>query len=228
MTAIPDPKLCVYADCLNLFTKTLGVADQNYPDGSVVAQSSPYTAAELGNRLRQADYQLRVLICRTQDNPYRELYYRGAPRTDFFYGGTRIPAGIGNYSNPIVKDEDELERAGDLAPNKYHIQKVLKQPAVYGSPKYLYYVDAGIAWLANDKSKISFDIPQLLFTAATLYSPFEYQWGVIALAMMSAAPVGTNIDHRQYWVGVMAGYQQSIEGRAMSLPEPDQLKRTGA
>lgn len=61
----------------------------------------------------------------------------------------------------------------------------------------------------------------------TLQAPVLYQWAVIAKAVVTCAMQGFMVPHRAYWFEVMKMYLSMIQGKSLSLPEPDRLARIG-
>lgn len=230
---ITAPYIADFQECFSILVKTVGVQSANDPSGATVAVGAAYSATDLRNRLKDADYEFRIKICESQDNPFRELYFRDAELTDWIGNETFIPAGVAHHSTAWIKDNadalDATKKRAKLAINLYEVEKC-QEPAdfsFYGSPKQLFFIHSGRVYLAKTDAVIRFDVPKLLKTANTLYSPDAYKWGVIALAVTKCFVVGTNEAQRNYWAGVLSTYYQMVEGRALSLPEPEQLKRLG-
>lgn len=230
--AVTTPTIANFNDCFAEMVKALGVADLNNPNGSVVAVGSPYSDSDIRKKLLDADYEIRLLICETQDHPFKELFYRNAETTDWLANYAFIPAGVADHSIAFVKArsaaQDSTKQKGILAKNLYEIEKIQKKPELFGSPETLFYVHAGRVYLAKKDALIQFDKPRLTQVANTLYSPLAYKWGVIALAITKCFVPGSNSDHRRYWAGMWKEYEARITGRANSLPEIEQLKRIGA
>lgn len=231
--AVTDPTIADFNECFAILVKSVGVQDANDPSGATVAVGSPYSTAELKNRLLDADYEFRIKICDSLDNPFRELYFRDLELTDWLENADLIPGRVSNHSTAWIKDTveavDAAKKKAKLAFNLYEVEKC-QEPAdysLYGSPKQLFFIHAGRVYLAKTDAVIQFDVPKLIKTANTLYAPDAYKWGVIALAITKCFVVGTNENHRAYWAGVLQNYYSLVEGRSLSLPEPEQLKRLG-
>lgn len=98
---VTAPAKCDLDFCLRQFILSLGIADQNYPDGSEVAASAPYTKADLKERLGQADYEVNSWIVGTLDHPYRPQF--DTEETGLLGDRDLIPAHLGDYSIGTIK-----------------------------------------------------------------------------------------------------------------------------
>lgn len=93
---VTAPARCDLDLCLRQLILSLGIADANYPDGSEVADSAPYTKADLKTRLGQADYEVNSWIVGTLDHPYRSQF--DTEETAALSDRDLIPAHLGDYS----------------------------------------------------------------------------------------------------------------------------------
>ena len=224
--AVTAPQKVLLSDALPITVKWLGIADSNYPEGTVVAAGSPYTEKQIKTLLFQNDYEIANLIVNNLEHPYRTHFVTEA--TDFLADGALIPAHLNHHSQVTVKigGNDKLGRQRTFE----RLKQLKAAPLIYGDIKDCYAIHGGRIHFGDPNTTGKLDIPKVTkdLTLTTLLSPLPYFWAVVGGAIAHSGMVGMPESHRRYWLNQYLLYVREITGGALSIPEPEQLERLGA
>lgn len=220
--------------CFRRVVKFLGVSDPNYPEGTQVMATSPYTLDQIRKQICQSDVETCTLIASVEDNPYRNQFFTETPTT--INAGARIPAYVGVHGGVEVF----LNAAfvpGRLAQSFEHLQRVADKYAISAlmvpaKSQRLYWIENGrlqLAVAATGRVYVpTIPIPDDTAGTPVLATPKALQWAPIAHAIMTLRPVGSDSGHRNDWGNIWAGYAQMILSGHNSLPEPERMQRIAA
>ena len=228
MAAIHDP--ASYDFVLKRVIRWLGIADPNYPEGNVVAPTAPYTTAMIRQQIIQSDLEVAALIASVEEHPYRNTYFTAAAVS--VAAGEKIPGYIGVHGKVLVTI-DAADVPGKLANSLEHLQRVKDKYAIGAtlipaSSKALYWIDNGVVHLVA-ATAFKIELPRLPFdlddVPDELLTPQIMANAVVAHAVFTAMPVGSDAAHRTRWQNIWSGYAQIIMGGGYSLPEPERMQR---
>lgn len=225
-----------YQFVLRRVIRWLGIADPNYPEGTNIATTAPYTITMIRQQIIQSDLEVAALIAGTEDHPFKNDYFT-AP-ADTFTDGAKITGYIGVHGKVTVLVLDtvkdlEIEYPAELASSYEHLlrvkRKFLSDPtSIPETSKRLYWIENGRIFLVAATS-VTIELPRLTFNLAssppTLLTPQVMANAVIGHAIFTSLPVGSDESHREKWQRIWAGYAQIIAGGGYSLPEPERMQR---
>lgn len=219
----------------NRVVRFLGAADPDEPDGSVIAENSPFTEEAITEQIVQSDLEVGTLIASTPDHPFRSEYFDQDTTTDVSHMGV-IPAYVGLHGNVYVRDGVSRFTA-KLANSRDHIERIIEKYEIGGDMAVpplslrLYWIENGRAFTSMPGGQLEIELPVLPVydpddNQSEMLTPQPLANAVIAHALATIAPVGVDAGHRAYWVGLWQMYQRAITGdNAISLPEPEQHSR---
>lgn len=230
----PTVELCEINRCFRLLVKLLGIADPNYPDGSVILEGTPYVPATIYEMLLQSDLEIREDIASCLDHPLRSIINFAVSST--LYDGDMVPFAIGEHSGVYITDYAGTQDWGILAPSLERLLTWRKNFAVFGDTGFNYYIDSSRIYFGRSRLNEALStgvihVPNITVDRlansgkGALKSPVNYEWAVITNAVKMNYMHKAASNNRTFYTELAMDYRAQIRTRTLSLPKKERLTR---